>query len=339
MRGAECHLRFRHRPDDRPDHQWTVVRRGRVSVIHQLWSLRRERRRAWWSAVHQYASLGAVPDHAEPHEPRGLSRRAHVPHAVPRHVPQPGHRHEFLGCAHYRSGSPSRAAAGPREARTDPRTDPAIGRRPRPARDRSVLRQGSHQRRPRARAHPVVMTGDEIMTRIPRWATVAISLLVASCGKDSVGPAPVDSLTVTPATYTVHVGETVQLVATVKDEAGNVLTDRAVAWLSSNPAVATVSPTGLVTGVLADPAITISATSEHVTGSAAITVTTPTPAGPLTFVTVETGAYHTCARTAAGAAYCWGYNAWAQFGDGTKFDANAPQAAAGGLAFASISVG
>jgi uncharacterized protein YjdB len=44
----------------------------------------------------------------------------------------------------------------------------------------------------------------------------------------------------------------VRLVATVKDASGNVLTDRVVTWASSDPAVATVSGTGLATGVQAD---------------------------------------------------------------------------------------
>ena len=74
---------------------------------------------------------------------------------------------------------------------------------------------------------------------MPQPALVAVAaFLLAACGQDSpvpLGPSPVASLTVAPATHTVLVGETVLLVATVKDGAGNVLTDRAVAWLSSNP--------------------------------------------------------------------------------------------------------
>jgi len=51
-----------------------------------------------------------------------------------------------------------------------------------------------------------------------------------------------------------------------------VLTGRVVGWASSNPAIATVSATGLVTGVAAGAA-TITATSEGKSGTAAITVT------------------------------------------------------------------
>jgi len=176
-----------------------------------------------------------------------------------------------------------------------------------------------------------------------RWANVAVVLVAAACGQDSpapLGPAPVASVTVAPASYSLRVGETVALLATTTDGAGNVLTDRVVTWTSSNPSVATVSATGLATGVQTDPAAaTISATSESVTGSATITVMAPTPPGTLSFATVEAGGYHTCGRTPAGAAYCWGYNAWAQLGNGTAVSAATPQPVSGGLAFTSVSVG
>jgi uncharacterized protein YjdB len=102
-------------------------------------------------------------------------------------------------------------------------------------------------------------------------------LTLGTGGAPSV-PAPVASVTVSPALSSVGTGQTVQFFATLKDGAGTVLTDRAVTWAStwagSNAAAATVSPTGLVTGVAAGPA-TISATSEGVQGTAAMTVTNP----------------------------------------------------------------
>src|SRR2546421_8122346 len=49
----------------------------------------------------------------------------------------------------------------------------------------------------------------------------------------------------------VVLGAATQLTATPKDAVGNVLTGRAVTWASSNAAIATVSATGLVTGVAA----------------------------------------------------------------------------------------
>jgi uncharacterized protein YjdB len=90
---------------------------------------------------------------------------------------------------------------------------------------------------------------------------------------------PVATVTVSPASAGILVGGTQQLSAVTKDSAGNTLTGRVVTWASSNTAVATVSASGLVTGVGAGSA-TITATSEGKSGSAAITVTTPPPPPP-----------------------------------------------------------
>jgi len=62
---------------------------------------------------------------------------------------------------------------------------------------------------------------------------------------------PVASVVVSPATVSMSVSGTAQLSATPKDAFGTVLTGRAVTWTSANPAVATVSAAGLVTGVAA----------------------------------------------------------------------------------------
>jgi len=83
---------------------------------------------------------------------------------------------------------------------------------------------------------------------------------------------PVASVSVSPATATVLSGQTVQLTAIPKDANGSALTGRVVTWASSVPAVATVSASGLVTGVAAGT-ITITATSEGKNGTASVTVT------------------------------------------------------------------
>ena len=112
--------------------------------------------------------------------------------------------------------------------------------------------------------------------RVTSRSLIGASLLVlAACGKDSTAPPPpaVASVAVAPTATSVTVGDAVRLVATVKDGSGHVLTDRIVTWASSNVAVATVSATGLVTGVRADAQpTTITATSDGVHGSAAVTV-------------------------------------------------------------------
>jgi uncharacterized protein YjdB len=84
---------------------------------------------------------------------------------------------------------------------------------------------------------------------------------------------PVGSVTVTPSSPTVNVGATLQLTATTKDLDSNVLTGRTVTWMSSNTGIATVSASGLVTGVAAGGPVTITATSEGLNGTAQVTVT------------------------------------------------------------------
>src|SRR5207302_8444517 len=88
----------------------------------------------------------------------------------------------------------------------------------------------------------------------------------------TVTPVPVASVDVTPPSVSVQAGQTVQLTATPRDANGAPLSGRTVTWSSSNTAVAAVSNSGLVSGVTPG-SITITATSEGKSGTAAITVT------------------------------------------------------------------
>jgi len=84
--------------------------------------------------------------------------------------------------------------------------------------------------------------------------------------------APVATVLVSPATASISAGGAQQLAAALQDAAGNTLAGRLVTWSTTAAGVATVSASGLVTGVAAGAA-TITATSEGKSGSAAITVT------------------------------------------------------------------
>src|SRR3989475_9643098 len=90
---------------------------------------------------------------------------------------------------------------------------------------------------------------------------------------------PVASVTVSPASVNILVGATVQLTATLKDSAGHVLSGRTVSWTSGDPVVATVSASGLVTGLTVGTA-TITATSEGVSGAAAASTVTSGSGAP-----------------------------------------------------------
>src|SRR5205807_588333 len=85
-------------------------------------------------------------------------------------------------------------------------------------------------------------------------AAGAVTVTATSEGKTgsaavTVNLVPVASVAVAPASANIQTGQTVQLTATPRDSAGNPLTGRTVMWASSAGAVATVSASGLVTGI------------------------------------------------------------------------------------------
>lgn len=103
-------------------------------------------------------------------------------------------------------------------------------------------------------------------------------LVLAACSQDSSAPDAVASVTVAPAVGSLMTGDTLRLSAIVRDARGQVLTDRVITWTTSDSTVATVSSTGLVRAVgLRALAVTITATSEGVSGSASVAVTAPPP--------------------------------------------------------------
>lgn len=87
----------------------------------------------------------------------------------------------------------------------------------------------------------------------------------------TVTSVPVASVAVVPNNATLMAGERKVLSAVVRDGAGNLLTNRPVAWTSSVPAVATIDAHGQVVGVSAGSTI-ISAESEGRSGLAAVNV-------------------------------------------------------------------
>jgi uncharacterized protein YjdB len=88
----------------------------------------------------------------------------------------------------------------------------------------------------------------------------------------SVLPTPVASINVSIAPSSLSTGQTGQAIAIVRDSAGNSLAGRPIAWSSSDPSVATVSPSGAVTAVGSGSA-TIRASIQTVFGTASVAVT------------------------------------------------------------------
>ena len=107
-------------------------------------------------------------------------------------------------------------------------------------------------------------------------------------GSTVASTAPVATVTVSPASSNLAIGQTLQLVATLKDAAGNTLTGRSITWSSGAPLLASVNGTGLVSGLVAG-LVPITATSEGKSGSASITVVTLPPPPPTLFPNEPSG--------------------------------------------------
>ena len=101
------------------------------------------------------------------------------------------------------------------------------------------------------------------------FLTFTAAVLSGSCIDTT---APSETVEVSPATATLAaLGDTTRLTAVFKDIEGSVVPGKLFIWASSDPLVATVDASGLVTAVADGPA-TITATSDGIQGSAALTI-------------------------------------------------------------------
>jgi trimeric autotransporter adhesin len=87
-----------------------------------------------------------------------------------------------------------------------------------------------------------------------------------------VVPVAVASVTIAPDSSTIHVGGTVQLVATARSASGTPIAGRPVVWTSGAPGIASVASDGTVTG-LAVGTVVIFAQVSGVAGTATVVVT------------------------------------------------------------------
>jgi uncharacterized protein YjdB len=148
------------------------------------------------------------------------------------------------------------------------------------------------------------------------------NIVATSEGKTANAPltvtaAPVASVTVSPPSASIISGNTEQLTATLKDTHNNILTGRTVTWSSSNNGVATVSGAGLVTAVATGNA-TITATSETIHGTSAITVTIPATTATLLRRSVANPRYF---ENASGqVVYLTGSHTWSNLQDNGTVD-------------------
>ncbi len=114
-----------------------------------------------------------------------------------------------------------------------------------------------------------------IRRRAGRTPRLAAMLALAACTTDTtVGPGDITSLAVFPDTASVVMGASTLLAAVARDSLGVAYVGAPVTWISSDEAIATVSPGGRVTGVAAGTA-TIQATSGPHVATAQVAVIGP----------------------------------------------------------------
>lgn len=119
-------------------------------------------------------------------------------------------------------------------------------------------------------------------SQIPLRSALAIpatTLFLLSCGgSDSAGPSEPEApepanITISPGNATLEVeGSSVQFTATVWDQRGREMVGEAVVWNTSDPAVATISSTGLASAVGDGSATIIATAAGNVSGWANLTV-------------------------------------------------------------------
>lgn len=180
----------------------------------------------------------------------------------------------------------------------------------------------------------------------PRADVTALSpgqaQVFATCdGVRGVGP----QMTVVPrvATVTITLGatqvvreETTTATAVIRDKTGQILTDRVIKWFSVDTGLAVVSGSG--------PTVTVTGRRQ---GSVAITANVDDKLGVSPelqvisppFIDVHGSSLETCARTAAGRAFCMGQNFTGAVGDGTTQPRNVPTPVVGGISFATVAAG
>jgi hypothetical protein len=108
------------------------------------------------------------------------------------------------------------------------------------------------------------------------WLLV-LAAVACSGGEKPVAVSPVKTVSVTVASPAITVGGQTQASATLLDASGSAVTDRLPTWTSQSPTVASVSTSGLVTG-LAAGAATIRASSGAAAGDVQVTVGNPVAA-------------------------------------------------------------
>ena len=161
---------------------------------------------------------------------------------------------------------------------------------------------------------------------------------IGACSESTPPPPPVATVRVTIGSDSVLVGDSLQLTATTLDAQRRVLTGRTVTWASSDTTIAKVSAVGQVHGVSAG-AVTITASSEGIAGTAPLGVRQRLPSAPQNLQVSAGTRYNelVIAWTNVPGATCysvyWGTSPGVTTQTGTKIDVCHPDGILGRLTF------
>ena len=132
-----------------------------------------------------------------------------------------------------------------------------------------------------------------ILARLATAGYLTAAALAAACSGDREPTAPVVpvppaiTITVSPSTGSVEVGDTIRFSATVTDASGQPVTNAAITWSTPQASLAWAGSDGLVTGAGPGQA-TVTASSQGADGSATLTVT----ASPVSAMLLDVRARH-----------------------------------------------
>ena len=182
---------------------------------------------------------------------------------------------------------------------------------------------------------------------------VSAPLVIVACGGEAgpTQPAAATKLvfTVQPTSAAGAQPITPAVQIAVQDASGNTVTSASATVtvaLGANPGAGTLSGTLTVAATQGiatfsnlridrpGSGYTLVASAGGLSGATSVPL-----AVTLTFTAMSAGYTHSCGVTAAGAAYCWGYNEYGALGDGTTTNRLTPGLVAGGVSFAAVSAG
>jgi alpha-tubulin suppressor-like RCC1 family protein/uncharacterized protein YjdB len=150
--------------------------------------------------------------------------------------------------------------------------------------------------------------------------------------------APLAAITVNITPGELAIGKSLQVQAIGTDSTGKTATDVLFKWESSDPAIARIDGSGLVTA-RAPGTARIDISAEGISASGSITVL------PIRFSIISAHDNFSCGLSIGGAAYCWGHEVLGSLGSpvegctGTSCSTSTPIPVTGGHVFTSLSDG